>query len=856
MIGPYELVKLLGEGGMGEVWKARDTRLHRLVAVKFSDLRFSDRFEREARAVAALNHPHICQLYDVGPDYLVMELVEGHKLPGPLGVDEAVRHASQILEALDAAHRQGITHRDLKPANILVSKNGIKLLDFGLAKQSSGLAETDTTLAVTEEGQIVGTLQYMSPEQLQGRPVDPRSDLFSFGCVLYEMLTGRRAFEGHSSASVIAAILEREPAPLAGVPSLDRVVRRALAKNPDHRFQTACDLRAALLWAVQEPIAAAPVKPDRRLWIAAIGALALAAAAGWALAPVRQRPVEQRVLRLQIDPPPGGRFVIGEFGGGFSLSPDGRTAAFIASVNGKTGLWVRPLEETAMRLLAGTEGAAYPFWSADSRFIAFHANGKLQRVDRVGGRPVPICAADLIQGGAWSGDSIFFTSGLQAGVFRVSASGGIPSRVMAPERSRGENVYRWPQVIPGGHILYSVEGSIRESNGIYAAALTQPRERVKLLAADSNGLYATGADGKGHLLWLQGGVLLEQEFDPERLKFVGEPHALATDLTTTMSKQMAVSASNNGLLLYSAPHTLKQFTWLDRRGKPLGIVGEPDEYNFISRLSPDGRRIIVQRGTPAVADLWLIETASGVTSRLTLSSGNSYPIWSPDSRTVLFTKVGTGGLFRKQASGLGDEELVVQRSSPAFAADWSGDGRWLLSTEAAPTTKFDLWLLPVTADGKLRSDTGPQSYMHTVFNETYGRFSPEPNPRWVAFESDESGTEEIYIDAFPEPRGKKRISTAGGLWPQWGAGGRELFYVSPDLKLMAVSLKMRGESIEASPPQELCRLPIEGWISGVSINVTRDGQRFLVPASDEQAPRPLTVVVNWPAVLKGSTGTP
>jgi len=364
-LGPYEVLTPLGAGGMGEVWKARDTRLDRLVAIKVLKDKFSERFEREARAVAALNHPHICQLYDVGPDYLVMELVEGTPLKGPLPVDKAVEYAGQILDALDAAHRKGITHRDLKPANILVTKQGIKLLDFGLAKQTVPVKEMDPTRALTEQGQIVGTLQYMPPEQLQGKEADARSDLFAFGCVLYEMLTGKRAFGGQSPASVIAAILEREPAPLDLVRPLDRVLRRSLAKDPDQRFQTARDLKAALTWAMDEPRAIGTVKQSRRWWIA-FAASALAAGGilgGWAVWHFRQPPTDERVLRLQINPPEGTRFVLGTRSGGIALSPDGRTAAFVAAGAGKNGLWVRPLDSSVARLLVAAGDIALPFWS-------------------------------------------------------------------------------------------------------------------------------------------------------------------------------------------------------------------------------------------------------------------------------------------------------------------------------------------------------------------------------------------------------------------------------------------------------------------------------------------------------------
>ena len=577
-LGPYETLEAIGAGGMGEVWKARDTRLDRIVAIKISKQQFSERFEREARAVAALNHPHICQLYDVGPDYLVMEFVDGTPLKGPMPIDKAVEYAGQILEALDAAHRKGITHRDLKPANILVTKQGIKLLDFGLAKQTAPLKEDGATLtqALTSQGEIVGTLQYMAPEQLQGKETDARSDLFSFGCVLYEMLTGKRAFEGGSAASVIAAILEREPAPLTAAPPLDRVVRRALAEDPDQRFQTARDLKAALTWALEQPPPAAGVKTGRRWWwIAAAALVAIGALDGWSIAHFRQPPADERVFRLQIDPPEGGRFVFGNFVGGIALSPDGRTAAFVATANGKTGLWVRPLDGTTARLIPGTQGAAYPFWSPDSKSVGFLGAGKLQRVDLAGGAPLTICSTTPARGGAWSSDGqiIFGTSA--SGLFQVPASGGTPAPLTTLDASRGERAHRWPQMLPGGRFLYEVQSDKPEYKGVYAASLAKPGERVWLLATDTSAVYAPGAGGKGYLLWLRGTTLFAQEFEPGPLKLGGEPHPTADPVAKiAILGEAHVAASANGVLLYSGSNLSSQLTWLDRAGRPLGVVGD------------------------------------------------------------------------------------------------------------------------------------------------------------------------------------------------------------------------------------------------------------------------------------------
>jgi len=481
-LGPYEVLALIGAGGMGEVWKARDTRLDRVVAVKVSQEKFSDRFEREAHAVAALNHPHICTLHDVGPNYLVMEYVEGTPLEGPVPLEKAVEYASQILDALDAAHQKGIIHRDLKPANILVTKQGIKLLDFGLAKHTVPLKEMDLTRALTNQGQIVGTLQYMSPEQLQGKEADARSDLFAFGCVLYEMLTGKRAFDGSSGASVIAAILEREPAPVGNnsgdaARPLDRVVKRSLAKDPDQRFQTARDLKAALSWVLDQPPVILP-KPNRRMWIGiAAAALLFGLIGGWTLTRLRQPLPEQGVVRLQIDPPEGGQFAFGNSIGGLALSPDGRTAALVATANGATALWLRPLDESAARLIPGTEGAAYPFWSPDSKSIAFFTTTKLERVDVAGGRPLVICDTNRGYGGVWTSDGQIIFGALGFGLRRVSASGGTPSPFTTLDVSRNEAAHNWPQALPKARLLYWVLSDKPENTGAYAAPLAKPDQR-------------------------------------------------------------------------------------------------------------------------------------------------------------------------------------------------------------------------------------------------------------------------------------------------------------------------------------------------------------------------------------------
>ncbi len=853
-LGPYEVLALIGAGGMGEVYKARDTRLDRIVAIKVSQERFSDRFECEARAVAALNHPHICTLHDVGPDYLVMEYVEGAPLKGPLPLDKAVEWAGQILDALDAAHQKGIVHRDLKPSNILVTKQGIKLLDFGLAKQAAPLKEIDPTRALTDQGQIVGTLRYMSPEQLQGKEADARSDLFAFGCVLYEMLSGKRAFDGSNSASVIAAILEREPAPLTSntndvLRPLDRVVKRSMAKDPDQRFQTARDLKAALSWVLDQPHAAT-AKRSRRMWLALAAALALGViAGGLTVARLHQPPPEQGVVRLQINPPEGGEFAFGASVGGLALSPDGRTAAFIATAKGVTALWVRPLDGTAARLIPGTEDASYPFWSPDGQSIGFFTPGKLQRVDIPNGGPLPICDVRRVWGGTWTSEGQIIVGVFGSGLSRVSASGGVLSPLTTLDPSRGEGLHLWPQALPKGRFLFWVQSDKPENTGIYAASLEKPNEQVHVLTTDAKALYVPGGDGRDYLVWQRAGMLVAQQFDAETLQLTGEFRSLS-DRVAMLGGGLMNAAVSRTLLLYSETSSVSQLTWLDRAGKRLGVVGEPLEYGT-ARISPDGRRVVASHGKPGGRDLWLLETDRGVTNRFTSTPGpKAYSVWSPDGHTIVFASGSPYNLFRKAAAGGADEQRVIPSSNFQYPSDWSRDGRFLLYNEITSGMGTDLWVLPVSLDGRPAPDAKPRPYLCTQFNERLGRFSPEPAPLWVAYQSDESGRYEIYVDAFPETRNRVRISTGGGQYPEWSPDGRELFYLSPDLKLMQVSLKRGPDSIEPSAPRELFALPVpnDGYCP---YEIAPDGQRFLVRATPErQAGQALTLIVNWPALMK------
>ena len=484
------------------------------------------------------------------------------------------------------------------------------------------------------------------------------------------------------------------------------------------------------------------------------------------------------------------------------MSPDGKTAAFIATDKGKAALWVRPLDGTSARRLAGTEDAGLPFWSPDSKSIAFFAHGKLQRVDLAAGAPRTICDVGQARGGTWSGSGRILFGGWDSGLFQVAASGGQPSPLTTLDASRGEVFHYWPQLLPGGRFLYFVRSNKRENTGVYAASLTNPHKPTQLLATDTNALYAPAGDGagnerKGKLLWLRGGTLVAQNFDPATLKLSGAPQPVA-DPVARMSahRQMEVAVSATGVLLYSASNPLRQFTWVDGTGKPQGTVGEPAAYAFF-HLSRDGRRVAVAGPAPNGTDLWVLDVDRGVPSRFTSRPGiTTSPVWSPDGRTIVFGSDTPSNLFRKEASGASGEQRLTQSRDPQFPMDWSRDGRFILYEQDTLVDRRSLWILPVGP-----GDAKPTPYLRTTFNESMGRFSPDT--RWVAFQSDESGRYEVYIDAFPEPRGKVRISTGGGVFPQWGASGRELFYVSADSNLMSVSLKVGNGSLDPSAPRAL-----------------------------------------------------
>jgi Tol biopolymer transport system component/predicted Ser/Thr protein kinase len=835
---------------MGEVYKARDTRLNRVVAIKVSRENFSERFEREARAIAALNHRHICTLYDLGPNYLVMEFVEGVPLTGTLPLEKAIDYAGQILEALDHAHRRGIIHRDLKPANILVTKQGIKLLDFGLAKlKPAPLKETDETLtrALTKDGQILGTLQYMSPEQLQGKEADNRSDLFSFGCVLYEMLTGKRAFDGQSAASVIAAILERPSPSVAEVapPALDRVLKRCLEKDPDQRWQNALDLKAALSWAMEQPPRVVAKTTSRRWWIATAAILVIAVAAGtaWVLRPAPEQPV----LQMEINPPEGVAFGPVRVNNQFALSPDGRHIVFQATAAGKTQmLWLRAIDSNSAVALAGTEDGILPFWSPDSRWIGFSSPGKLQKVDVVaGGQPQVICEIQGRAGATWGsgGDIVFdqFGKPLQ----RVPASGGTPVPVFSPEAAKGGTGAPW--FLPDGkHFLYR---SLAGRSDIMLGSLDGKIHRL-LVEGGIVGTYAPNPHGSGAILYNTRGQLLARPFDPKKGELTGQPAVLADAAATAR----LWSASATGLLAfrhyYGPPH---QLAWFGRDGRSLGTLGDPGLLAD-PRISPDQKAIAVDRSSQQNSgDIWTFDLARNTWARFTFDSDDYSPTWSSDSKSIVYASrrganVVVSDIAERPANGVGPETRIeVGANNGQVPKSMSHDGRWLVLEEQSALSSIIV----------LRSRQDPSKVIRIQDRQSERSASVSPDGKWLLYSSIPASRREVLVQSMPKEAGgppgaagKWQISTVGGSQPLWRADGKEIFFVAPD-GMMIVTPVESGESFfRPGAPRPLFQTRLDTDPQGWEYDVTPDGQRFLLNQRlPDNAEAPITLIVNWPALF-------
>jgi Tol biopolymer transport system component len=875
-LGPYEILDPLGAGGMGEVYRARDLRLDRTVAIKVlpahlaADEDLRKRMEREARAVSSLSHPHIATLHDIGRenglDFLVMEYLDGETLAarlakGPLEPREVLLYAVQIADALDHAHRKGVLHRDLKPANIMMTKAGAKLLDFGLAKLEERPAFGDETVALTaaltEKGTILGTFQYMSPERIEGKESDARSDIFAFGAVLYEMITGKHAFEGKTRVSVISAVVGRDPPPVSSVqpmapPGLDRVVRRCLAKDPEQRWQTARDLTLELQWiadtgsqlGVPTPVAARR-KSRKFKWkavaitlaVVSVTALALLAAGdGW----FRARSVETAVTRFVLSLPPDVSLAPGPYAPQIALSPDGRNLAVAALERGKPRLlWVRPLGSFSMQRLDKTEGASLPFWSPDGQFIGFFAEDKLKKIALSGGPPQTICDAGRGDGAAWNRDGVIVFAPEQGNsLLRVSAAGGPVTAATTLDKSRGEIQHSWPQFLPDGkHFLYFAMSLDRDKSGIYVQELGSSK-RTLVLTNPTRGAYA--AD---HLMFSREGVLLAQRLDLKRLRLQGEPLSVAEDVNTNEANgRAAFSVSESGVLAYRGGifSAFRQLAWYDRQGHRLETVGGPTRYRGVA-LSPDEKQVAFARSEKNGSSIWVMELASGILKRLTLDSQamDIGPVWSPDSQRIIFGR--RGGL--SEVAVRSGATTVVHDGEAAPAPDtWSPDGAFLVYRD--PNSRF-VSLLSLLGERK------PQHVLDTPFPKSHFCFSPDS--RWIAYTSAESGRAEVQVASFPSFTDKRTVSQNGGIAPKWRKDGKELFFISSDGTLMMAAEVKAGSKIETGIPRPLFRILasfLPGTVSTVLYDIAGDGRKFLLNEVLSGNTDQISVVLNWPADLR------
>jgi eukaryotic-like serine/threonine-protein kinase len=846
-LGPYRIEQKIGQGGMGTVYRAVDTRLDRPVAIKISRSLFDERFEREARAISSLNHPHICTLHDIGPDYMVMELVEGETLAarirkGALPIGDVLRYGAQIASALAAAHDKNITHRDLKPANIMIAKNGVKVLDFGLAK----LSTHDGT--PTRSGAVMGTPAYMAPEQLEGKEADTRTDIFALGHALYEMATGKRIVPGQLPA-------------LEGLPErFAHVVERCLELEPENRWQSARDVKAELDWAVDRelsnrwhtaagpgarPRAGAMAAPPKRIWLRmAVVGLGVTLAGGIAWTVLRDRPVTPAAaLNVSLLPPPETSFRFARNGeGGFALSPDGTRLAFVGRTDGRAQLWVRSLGESESRLLPGSEAAYNPFWSPDSHWIAFFTPRKLKKVEIANGAVIDLCDVPSIpNNGTWSPRGVILW-GNAVGMLPIQMipdSGG--SLMPVPGTEGGYS----PSFLPDGRRFVYVPGGpgLSRSHDLWLASLDPGEKPRRIGEAGTQPTYSAG-----HILSVLNGILTARPFDVTRGELTGESFPLKAPLAHRVSLGHLLtdfSANAQGMLVYP-PETssLMELRWRDRTGKLLGSLGAPGEY-YTPRISPDGRRVAFTRRDGNNSDIWVSNPPGNSFMRLTFDTGiDENPVWSPDGTAVTFGNDGAGraNLYRKAASGAGTiERLTTQDTIEQQPLDWSRDGRFLLYTQISLSAE----IMVVAASGGQ-----PLSFLGQNLGAGRGQFNPGV-PRWVAYDFDDSGRREIYVRAFepgkPASSARWQISDSGGTMPRWRGDGKEIFYLSLDGKMMAVRASSDGAAFHSSTPQFLFKAtPPEMRTPNFEYDVSADGERFLmIEPMEKPEYQPLTLVSNW-----------
>jgi serine/threonine protein kinase/Tol biopolymer transport system component len=893
-LGPYEIVSPLGAGGMGEVYRAVDTRLDRTVAIKILPPHLSqkpearERFEREARAISHLNHANICQLYDLGQQdgihYIVMEYLEGETLAsrlakGRLPLEQLFRYGAEIAEGLDQAHRTGVVHRDLKPGNIMLTHSGAKLMDFGLAKtaaplvpQSSGLSATMTSpnlsQPLTAEGTVIGTFQYMSPEQLEGKEADARSDIFSFGAVLYEMATGKRAFTGKSQMSVASAILEKEPDPIStsqplAPPALQHVVQGALMKDPESRWQSAADIARQLRWISSldsSSNAARLALPHRKWrertwWSAAVAALL--ALLLWFVFFAHPHP---RVLRAYITPPPSAAFdFMGDFSGPPVLSPDGTQVAFAArGPKEQNSIWVRKLDSATAERLPGTDGAFALFWSADGKFIGFFADSKLRKISASGG-PVTILAdAPNARGGAWNRENVIvYAPDYRDSLWKINAGGGAPVRTTKLDPSK-HSTHRWPSFLPDGKrfLFFATNhaGGRREDNGIYLGSLDSDASQL-VLATDAAGLYSSG-----YLLFHQQNTLMAQKFDPARGTLSGEPMTVANDVQHDSGTFHTVfTVADRGLLLYEPGGSENgkgdtDLLWVDRNGKVLSHVAEHFSYRG-GRLSPDGKRLAISMGN-LKSDIWVFDLERGTRTRLTFDDAtHAMPSWSADGQRIAYmsqvgsTTMSGTSLHAKPANGGGQDALLLalkdSDGSPVALSwpQWSPDGRYLVYLEQSGPTGASVWAVATSGEAKPQLLVKPESASGKV---TFARLSPDG--RWLAYSGNDGGKEEIYVTSFPSGNGRWQISREGGTFPVWRGDGKEIFFIGLDARVYGVEVSAQESKFEVRNSQLLFEVR-NVFALGSPFDASPDGKHFVVLTQPEGSALPMMLVLNWTTEL-------
>jgi Tol biopolymer transport system component/predicted Ser/Thr protein kinase len=889
-LGPYEILSAIGAGGMGEVYRARDTRLDRIVAIKVlpphladrSDLR--ERFDREAKTIASLNHPHICTLYDTGHqdeiDFLVMEYLEGETLAqrllkGPLPIQQLLQYAIEIADALDKAHRKGITHRDLKPGNVMLTKSGTKLLDFGLAKltlekPAVPYSELPTVRdGITAEGTILGTLQYMAPEQVEGKEADARTDIFAFGVVVYEMATGKKAFEGKTSASVMSKILQVDPPSMASLqpmtpPALDRVVKRCLAKDPDERWQSANDLTNELKWVAEgNSPAGAPsgtrVGPTRQLRrLAMVAGLACLVVVGVALRSLMHTPLTlaRPTVRLVMTLPANDQLALGANLEPIALAPDGSRLVYVGIRGGVRQLFARMVNSFVDATpIPGTEGATSVFFSPDGQSIGFVANSggpgaDLRKVSLSGGAPLAVAGVISDRGASWdSDDTIIFTPYTNVGVYRIPAAGGTPKPLTIPDRKAGEYGHLWPQILPGGRaVLYTIWTGVGGIDRARIAVLSLENGKQKVLI--EGGTYARYVPS-GHIVYARAGGLLAVPFDLRRLEVTGAPVSILEGVALDPNFGVAFfSISGEGSLAY-VPGGLRgadaTMVWVDRKGTVQPLPTPPRGYDT-PRLSPDGQRLAVgiNGSNPG---LWIYDLARGTLTRL-IEAGviSPYPLWTPDGKRLTFkSPIGDPfNIYWMPADGSGAPERLTTGENIKWPGSWSPDGRVLEFVEANPTN-FGIQLLNLEGDRK------PQSFAQTQITKMSGVFSPDG--RWIAYRSSESGHAEIEVQPYPGPGGKWQISTDGGTEPVWNRNGREIFYRNGD-KMMAVDVTTQPTFSAGKPKMLFDGRYLFSNGSPADYDVSADGQRFLMIKASEEAPSTqINIVLNWFEELKEKVPT-